>query len=225
MGVHDGHRNRLKERYNKEGLSNFQDHEVLELLLFYSIPQKDTNPIAHKLLEHFGSLGEVFNASVSELTKVDGITENSAVLISMIPKLMGKVKTKDYSKIPLDTADMLCKYCKNLFYSETTEKLRVVCLDNKLKVIGCEEVSSGTMGKIEFNARSIVEIAIKYRTDIVVLTHNHPRGASLPSNADLSATTSIKNILSSLGIKLLDHVIVGQNDVTSLKNDGFMFDL
>lgn len=225
MGVHDGHRKRLRERYKKEGLGGFADHEILELLLFYSIPQRDTNPIAHKLIAHFGNIKEVFLAPINELVKVDGITENSAVLISMLPKIMAITMERENLNTPLDSAKALGNFCRGLFYGDAVEKLKVICFDSKLKVVGYEQIADGTMGKLEYNVRSIVEVAIKYQVDIVAITHNHPRGSSMPSNADLAATTLIKNTLSSLGIKLIDHIIVGEDKTTSLKEDGFMFDL
>ena len=225
MGLHDGHRKRLRERYRKEGLEHFEDHNCLELLLFYSIPQRDTNPIAHNLLSHFGSLTNVFSASVEELCKVEGITENSAVLISMIPKLMSKVDRTEFKQESMNSAKILCDYCKTLFYGETEERLKILCLDSKLRVVACEEVAKGTSGRIDFNIRSIIEIAFKHKTDVLVMTHNHPRTNSLPSNADLSATNRVKATLEGIGIKLLDHIIVGEKEVTSLKDGGFLFDL
>ena len=225
MGIHDGHRKRLRDRFRKEGLASFEDHNCLELLLFYSIPQKDTNPIAHKLLEHFGSLSNIFSATIEELCEVEGITENSAVLISMLPQLMKKVKVNDFSNAVVNSADVLCKYCKALFEGEVYEKIKVICLDNKLKVIGCDEIGSGTTGRLVFDLRKIVETAIKYKSDMIVIAHNHPKNNSLPSNADISATNMIKSTLQSLDMKLLDHIIVGEKDVTSLRDSGYMFDL
>lgn len=225
MGIHDGHRQRLKERYVNEGLENFSDHEILELLLFYSIPQRDTNQIAHELINHFGSLGGVFTASVSDLTKIKDITQNTAVLITMIPKIIGKAKAEKISDLVLDNVDDLCKYCKSLFFFDRVEKLKIVCLDNKLRVIGVQTLSDGTAGRIKFDARQVVEVALKYKSDIIVLTHNHPRGDSMPSNSDVAATNSISTTLSAIGIKLLDHIIVSGDNARSMKNEGELFQI
>lgn len=225
MGIHDGHRQRLRDKYANAGLERFEDHEVLELLLFYSIPYRDTNEIAHNLINHFGSIGGVFSASVNELTKVKGITQNSAVLISMIPKIMVRVKIKGASDIALDSVPTLTAYCKSLFLGEVVESLKVICLDQRLKVLGCETISGGTTGTIEFSARKIIETAFKYKSDIIALAHNHPRGETSPSQADIAATNSLKTTLSAVGIKLLDHIIVADGDALSMKGEGILFDL
>lgn len=224
-GIHDGHRKRMRQRYKNGGLKGFADHEVLELLLYYSVPQRDTNPIAHRLLDRFGTLKDVFCADIDRLTQVDGITENSAVLIRMIPEIMGRAKVSESRDIPLDSAEKLCEFCKNLFFGESVEVAKIICLDSKLRVVGCEDLGSGSNLKTVFNSRDAVKASFKYNADIVVLCHNHPGGSSRPSNADLSSTTLIKNTLSSLGIRLLDHIIVGSDSVVSLKNEGFIFDI
>lgn len=225
MGIHDGHRQRIRDKYIKSDIKTFEDHEILELLLFYSVPYKDTNEIAHNLINHFGSLSGVFSASVSELTKVEGITQNSAVLISMIPKIMARATIKDISDISLDSVDALSAYCKSLFIGEVFETLKVICLDQKLKVLGCETISGGTTGTIEFSARKVIETAFKYKSDIIALAHNHPRGDISPSQADIAATNSLKTTLSAVGIKILDHIIVADGNALSMKSEGVLFDL
>lgn len=224
-GIHDGHRGRMRNRYINEGLNNFAEHEVLELLLYYSVPQKDTNPIAHRLLDEFGSLNQVLSADILQLTKIDGVSENSAVLISLVSDIISKAKVTGVAGATLDSARKLCNFCTDLFFNETVECSKVICLDSRLKVVGWQEISRGTQIKTDFKVRDVVKTAFKFNCDIIVLAHNHPSGHCQPSDLDLSTTTLVKNTLSTLGINVLDHVIVGADRTISLKNEGFMFEL
>ena len=223
--IHKGHRTRLKNRYIKEGLEHFEEHNCLELLLFYAVPRKDTNPIAHELIKKFGSINEVFNASIDELCKIEGITENSAILLTMIPKIVGYAGCTKITKQSLDTAEKLCDYCYSLFRGETKEKVRIICFDSKLQVVSAEEVESGTSNHVNINARTVIEIAIKNKSDLVVIAHNHPDGDEMPSGKDVVTTRILKETLENVNINLLDHIIVGQKHALSMKNSGYFCDL
>ena len=217
MGLHDGHRNRLKNRFLNEGLTNFEDHNVLELLLFYSIPRSDTNEIAHELLNKFGSLHGVFEAGMEDLMSINGISRHSAVLIKMIPELFvvyGRDKVRDIQKI--NSSDDAKQFFIPRFYGKVREEVQIVLLDDKMNII-----YEGSVNSANVPIRKIVEIAIENRATNVIIAHNHPTGLILPSKDDLRATAKVREALALVDIKLLDHVIVSDNEAASLKDSGY----
>ena len=222
MGLHDGHRNRLKNRFLNEGLTNFEDHNVLELLLFYSIPRSDTNEIAHELLNKFGSLHGVFEAGMEDLMSVDGISRHSAVLIKMIPELFvvyGRDKVRDIQKI--NSSDDAKQFFIPRFYGKVREEVQLVLLDDKMNIIKWVKIYEGSVNSANVPIRKIVEIAIENRATNVIIAHNHPTGLILPSKDDLRATAKVREALALVDIKLLDHVIVSDNEAASLKDSGY----
>lgn len=209
MGLHDGHRNRLKNRFLNEGLTNFEDHNVLELLLFYSIPRSDTNEIAHELLNKFGSLHGVFEAGMEDLMSINGISRHSAVLIKMIPELFvvyGRDKVRDIQKI--NSSDDAKQFFIPRFYGKVREEVQIVLLDDKMNIIKWVKIYEGSVNSANVPIRKIVEIAIENRATNVIIAHNHPTGLILPSKDDLRATAKVREALALVDIKLLDHVIV-----------------
>lgn len=222
MGLHDGHRNRLKNRFLNEGLTNFEDHNVLELLLFYSIPRSDTNEIAHELLNKFGSLHGVFEASMEDLMSINGISRHSAVLIKMIPELFvvyGRDKVRDIQKI--NSSDDAKQFFIPRFYGKVREEVQLVLLDDKMNIIKWVKIYEGSVNSANVPIRKIVEIAIENRATNVIIAHNHPTGLILPSKDDLRATAKVREALALVDIKLLDHVIVSDNEAASLKDSGY----
>lgn len=223
MGIHDGHRSRIRERFTEHGLDSFNDINALELLLFYSIPRKDTNEIAHRLLEHFGSLHKVFSASVEELVEVPGISQNSAVLISLIPQMMKKSeisRTKDIKCI--NDASDAAAYLIPRFMNEQDEVLLMLCLDNKRSIICCKEIARGTVDSVDASSRRIAEIALKQKAVSVIISHNHPGGLVIPSREDDYVTKCIYKALYAVGIELEDHIIVADEKYMSFAREGFM---
>lgn len=221
MGLHDGHRNRLKNRFLNEGLTNFEDHNVLELLLFYSIPRSDTNEIAHELLNKFGSLHGVFEAGMEDLMSINGISRHSAVLIKMIPELFvvyGRDKVRDIQKI--NSSDDAKQFFIPRFYGKVREEVQIVLLDDKMNIIKWVKIYEGSVNSANVPIRKIVEIAIENRATNVIIAHNHPTGLILPSK-DLRATAKVREALALVDIKLLDHVIVSDNEAASLKDSGY----
>jgi len=221
MGIHDGHRQRLKDRFLKQGLEGFEDHNILELLLFFSIPRSDTNEIAHRLLSQFGTLSAVFDAPVSELCKVKGISMHSATLIKMIPRMMSVYysdKTKS-TKIVSSTAEA-GNYFLPIFYGKKNEEFHVMMLDDKGKIIKCEKVSEGTVNNTSVDTKKVVSRVLNSNATAVIMAHNHPGGIALPSKRDLRATEKIYNALNLINIRLLDHIIVADDDFVSLADSG-----
>lgn len=215
--IHKGHRDRMKRKFMENGLEALEEHEILELLLYYSIARRDTNPIGHKLLNRFGNLSGVFDANYDLLTSIDGISEHSAILIKLIPQLaksyLESKQTKD--AVSFKTKDNVYDFCKMLFVGKLAEEFYVICLDKRSKVIEHQKVSSGIVDETPINMRRLVDIILKSNACAVILTHNHPSGTSLPSKSDISATSTIKSVLDGLGVILLDHIIVSSTDASS----------
>ncbi len=221
MGVHDGHRERKRAQFLAHGLDAFADHETLELLLFYAIPRRDTNPIAHALLDHFGSLSAVFSAPAEELMKVPGVGESAAVLLRLVPQLYrrSRLSSPDCPTILTSTASVGAFFLER-FAGERNEILYQACLDGKGKVLCCRKVSEGSAGGAEINVRRVVENALNTNATSVVLAHNHPSGIALPSHEDFVATKRISDALGAIGVALVDHIIVADGDFVSMADNG-----
>ena len=223
MGVHDGHRERLRARFAEHGLESFNELNALELLLCYAIPRRDTNELAHRLLDAFGSLSGVFQASMQELTSIPGIGENAATLILMVPQIVKKAhvsKAKE-TKIIRNSTDA-GNYLLPYFLDEPDEIVMMLCLDNKRAVICCREMGRGVVNCVDANIRRMVETALKVKTTTVIIAHNHPNGVALPSREDDNFTRTLYRSLGLLGITLEDHIIVANDEFASLADSGVM---
>ena len=223
--IHKGHRERLKTRFLEEGLDNFTDIQALELLLFYSIQRKDTNPVAHRLLERFGSLSQVLEAPVEELQKIPQITEHSAVLLKLITELARYYQVDSARKNEfLTTLEDCGKYLVPRFFGRTKETVFLLCLDAKCKVICCKEIGEGSVNSALISVRKVVETALASNATTVVLAHNHPSGIAVPSNEDIQTTRRIAAALHAMEIHLADHIVVADGDYVSMVQSGCRFD-
>ncbi len=222
MSVHDGHRQRLKDRFLREGLDNFDDLYVLELLLFYCIPRKDTNPIAHALLDHFGSLTSVLEATAEELEKVPGISKNTSTFLTMILQVgrYYQIKRAQPGKI-LRTIEQCGKYMIPYFYGRENETVFLLCLDAKCKVLGCKLVGEGSVNSANIPIRRVVEIALNNNATTVILAHNHPSGLALPSHDDIETTLRVAKAMDAVEITLADHIVVADDDFVSMVQSGY----
>lgn len=222
MSIHTGHRQRLKERFLKEGLDQFEDLYVLELLLYYCIPQKDTNPIAHALLDHFGSLTAVFAATPEELQKVPGIGKNAATFLTLIPQVgrYYQVKRTEPGRI-LHTIDQCGSYLTSYFYGRENETVFLLCLDAKCKVLGCKLVGEGSVNSANIPIRRVVEIALNTNATTVILAHNHPSGLAIPSDDDIQTTLRLAKAMDAVEITLADHIVVADDDFVSMAQSGY----
>jgi len=200
----------MRERYMRHGLENFTDHEVLELLLYYSVARKDTNELAHRLLNDFGSLDVLFEADPLDIKRVSGASDQTAVLISMIPHISGRYLNAKFSeKTALDSSDKIGGFCISLFAGKTYECFYCICLDNRRKLIAAAKISEGTVNETNVYPRRAAKEALKYNAVGVALAHNHPSGGVEPSEDDHAATVMIVSALRPLGIDVLDHIVVG----------------
>lgn len=230
-GIHDGHRKRVWEQFLREGITDHTpDHKILECLLFYTIPRKDTNELAHSLLNAFdNSLVQVLCASAEDLTKVKGITPYTANLIKMILPIARRYEMENNSvkKRAFTKADAV-NYVSRLFIGEKVEVVYLLCMDNKGKILCCPKLSTGDELSVGVSPRTVVETVIKCGATVVMLAHNHPRGFPTPSNDDVTLTADIAAALSKIEVEFLDHIIVGNGESVSLaesKDYGYLFRL
>lgn len=211
--VHEGHRQRLKNKFLENGFQGFEPHNILELLLFYSIPRKDTNEIAHNLLNHFGSLKNVFNASFNDLIQVEGIKENSATLIKMVPLIAKEYVNSSLSKNAIfDTANSIGEYFINKYMGERHEIVYIMLLSNKFELLAVEKIHEGSVSSAHVSTRKILESVLRYNASMVVLAHNHPEGTVCPSMADIGTTGAMMTALEACEVKLLEHFIIAGNE-------------
>ncbi len=220
--LHRGHRQRLKKRFLEEGLDNFEPHNILELLLFFGIPRRDTNPLAHQLLDTYGSFSAVLDAPFDDLVKMKGMTESAAFLLKLCT---GVSRAYDIDKadhtVLLNSLAAIEKYIQPFFKGKTNEEFYAFYLDNACKVITSRRLSEGGLNSAPVSIRRIVEYAISSNCTNVIVAHNHPHGLASPSHADCVTTIDIYRALKTCEVNLLDHIIVSPSGCTSMLNDGF----
>lgn len=210
--MHEGHRQRLRERYIKTGPDGFMEHELLELLLTYAIPRRNTNDIAHSLIRRFGSLSSVLCADAAELASIDGVGDSTAVFLRLIGDVGRKAVRANDRKAPLlGTPAAAVSFALELLAGERYESVYVVSLDKSMRLLHAERLLTGTLTEAPLYPRRVVESALHHRAHAVLLLHNHPSGDPSPSESDAQATEAVKKALNSIDIRLFDHIIVGRN--------------
>ncbi len=216
---HEGHRARLRARFTQTGLSGFQPHEILEMLLFYAIPRRDTNELAHRLIDTMGCLHNVLEAPVPELLRVEGMTENAAVLLRFSGELLAEYYADKYAVgTILNTTEELCRLLMPRYMGVQNETLYLVCMDSKHKLLNCSPVCFGSVGMADISPRLILQRALLYNATVVVLAHNHPSGLAVPSQADISSTYELVKLLRVADICLWDHLVFGGDDCVSMRD-------
>lgn len=224
--IHRDHRSRMKARFAAQGLDGLNDHEALELLLYFAVPRVDTNPIAHRLLDTFGSLHGVIDASPEALKSVQGIGDNAATLIVLLREMMRRYAIdkaeKDLKGASLTTTEKIGQYLSPYFVGVNEERFVALATDMKGKVLGVEEISRGTTRATDVNIRKLVEFAIRYQAASVILAHNHPGGLALPSHDDMQTTRRIRDTLGTLSIGVRDHIIIAADDFLSMRDSGML---
>lgn len=219
---HKGHRARLKTEFLARGLAGVPDHRALELLLCYAIPQGDVNPLAHRLLDTFGSLSGVFNATPEQLMQVKGMGAHAACLIKLIPEIGGRYQA-DRSKLGdiLDTTDRLGEYLSPEFFGQRNEVTVILCLDAKCKALHCRQLAEGSADSTSLSLRKMMEIAFACNASQVVLAHNHTSNIAMPSREDILATKLAYDAFQQVDILLRDHLIFSHDDFISLRDSGY----
>ena len=214
-----GHRERMRQRFRDHGLDNFSDRDVLELLLYYIIPRRDVRPIAAALLETFGSLYGVFEASVDSLSQVKGVGENAATLLRLVPQISRRyLISRSADMVFLTDSDAAGRYLAPRLLFEREEVVLLACLDGKSRLLGCTEISRGETAGTSVSIRRIVEVALAQNSSKVVLAHNHTSGIAIPSQEDVDTTKKIQEALSLVSIQLADHLVVADNDFVSMRD-------
>ena len=222
MGLHDGHRQRVKRRFLAVAAEGMGDHQLLELLLFYAVPRQDTNETAHRLLKHFGSLQNVLHASPEELTAVEGVGENAAVLLRLTGDIALRARCASLPQKVLNSPDRTGAYFMELLAGEKKELLYQVCLDAKGKLLTCRCISRGSVAASPVQVRQVVENALYAGASAIILAHNHPSGVALPSQQDVLVTRQIQEALAPLNIRLADHIVVADSDYVSMAESGLL---
>ena len=221
--MHKEHRSRMKDRFLAEGIDSFEPHEILELLLYYSIPQKDTNELAHTLIDRFGKLSAVFDAPYDDLLSVPGVSEHTATLIKLIPALSRRYALEKNSKILLATVEDVGKFLCARFLGVTEETVLLVLLDNKFRLIECVKVHEGSVNSSAITMRKLVELALFKRASFAYLAHNHPGGIAIPSSDDIYTTKQAARAFDLIEIKLLGHIVVAGDTFTNIDTQNLVY--
>jgi DNA repair protein RadC len=218
-----GHRQRLKARFEQNGFHGFQDYEVLEFLLYFVLPRKDTKPIAKKLLRRFKNFIGIIHADIRELEKIEGIGSHAALYLKAIGATIGfyfdeRAKQEDFQFTNLD---QLVDYFRAAIGGKPNEIMRILYLNSKNRLIYAENLSEGTVSEAVAFPRKIAEGALKYGATTVIIGHNHPGGLPEPSDNDDTVTGEIGKALKTVGITLQEHVIVALDGFYSYRKNGF----
>lgn len=212
--IHGGHRERMRSRYLQEGADSFADHELLEMLLYGCIPRGDTNFIAHRLLQEFGSFSNLLEADAYEIAKVDGIGLKTAIFLTQLREIIRRYEREKLDTKPELTSIARCvEYCRQLLSHYSTERFYMICMDSRRRVIHVAKLAEGTVENVYIPNRQVAEVALRHKSTGVVFCHNHPNGRVTPSHADIRLTMAFKRLLDSLGVRVLDHIIIGENGV------------
>lgn len=218
---HSGHRERLRQQFLANGLESMPQHQILEMLLFYAIPRIDTNELAHRLISRFGSLKGVFDADINELVNVQGMGKNAAVLIKLIPQVSEVYFSSVYDGAKLEDIATISSFLVAMYNKIDIEILRLICLDDNMRMRDNVILSKGDSDHVVINQRIIMQKVLNSGCSYCVLAHNHPNASSKPSKEDISATKMLVGFLNSVGITLIDHIIIGDDGTTAIINSGF----
>ena len=224
---HKGHRENVRRRYIVGGLEVFAPHEILELLLYYAIPQKDTNPIAHRLLDAYGSLARVISAPVSELQTIEGVGERTAILLSLTFQINRSIRLDALQSrgVNCDFPETVGEYLKELFSGAERETVYELCFNRRGDLVMKHCMANGSIASVSTDISSLIKNALLNRAERVVIAHNHPGGDAQPSQDDYAATRRIQSAFSAVHIRLEDHIIVSDGDCFSFRQSGFLKDL
>lgn len=220
---HSGHRERLRDRASAGGLAALPDYELLELLLFRSIPRGDVKPLAKQLLARFGSLGGVLAAGPEALRTVSGVGEAVALDLRLVHEATVRTAREQVARRPVISSwAALLAYVKTALAHEPREQFRVLFLDKKNQLIADEIMNHGTVDHAPVYPREVVRRALELSASALILVHNHPSGDPTPSSADIDMTRQIADAARALRISVHDHLVAGRDGVASFKALGLM---
>ncbi len=214
---HKGHRIKVRNRYYETGFNGMADHNILEMLLFFGIPFRDTNEMAHELIERFGSFSAVLEADVKDLITVKGMTENAACLVSMIRPLYKRYMEDINSRKPeFVSKEKISEFIRSLFLDTNDERLYALAYDSSRRFIGYKNIGDGDIRSSRADIRKLTAFVLECKATGIILAHNHPHGIAIPSREDIDCTKYVYKILDALKVRLLDHIIVNENDYISM---------
>lgn len=215
--VHKGHRSRVKQGYYERGFQGMADNVILEMLLYFGIPYKDTNEIAHHLLNKFGSFSGVLEANMADLVTVKGMTENAACLITMIRPLYRKYMEDVTCRKPtLTKTEEIVEFLRAKYSGSNTECVYALCFDPNHHLLACRMLNEGDISSSMFDLRKLASLVLETNASSVIISHNHPHGVTLPSKADVDTTELVYELLRSLKVSLTDHIIVSETSYNSM---------
>ena len=216
--LHEGHRDRLRRKFQSGG--HLEKHELLELLLFYAIPRRNTNEIAHRLLNRFGSLRGVMTADISQLTKVEGVGIRTALFLRIVSSVSSVAYGEQENKLRrISTEDELRRYVTGLLRSSSEEEIYLLLFSGTGHLIHNERLAVGLAASSQFSLHRAVQIACQYEASSVVLAHNHPGGLPVPSDLDVKTTDHFRRALAAAGIEMIAHYIVCEGNCVSVLPD------
>ena len=219
-----GHRERLKKKFLKQGISSLYDYEIIELLLFYSIPVKDTKPVAKELLKEFKNIKGIFdNIDSKKILKIKGFGENSLILFKLIKEIYTLIeKEKIFERKVLDNLEKVIKYATVSIGKSKVEEFKILCLNAKNELLTDVTLEKGIENEVYIYPKKIVKILLEENATAVILLHNHPSGNVKPSESDIKITKNLSNILRNIGIALHDHIIVSEKNYFSFREKGLI---
>ncbi len=220
--LHKGHRQRMRSKYKKNGIHSLDPHEALEILLGYSIPRRETNSIAHRLIEEFGSLKNVLNADIEHLSRVEGVGENTAILITLCRDILDYALESAVKNINLTSRDTLDEFCCDLFRYSVNEKLIVIMTDGNRNFLHYEVLAHGNRRSAQVSIKMLIDLITKHNPSCIILAHNHPGNNLSPSSVDVKLTNAILKALAPYKVELIDHLICNGKRALSMEDRGFI---
>ena len=218
-----GHRARLRHRFLQAGAISLADYEMLELVLFRAVPQRDVKPLAKKLLEQFGDFNNVISAPQARLNDVPGVGPAVVCELKIIEAAAHRLaRAKVMNRDALSSWSALMEYCKTAMAHQDTEQFRILFLDRKNVLIADEQQARGTVDHVPVYPREVVKRCLELNASAIILVHNHPSGDPTPSRADIEMTRQIEGAAKAIGITVHDHVIIGKEYDTSFRSQGLI---
>ena len=218
VNIHKDHRKKVKDRFFECGFTGMPDHNILEAILFLGIPQKDTNPIAHELIDTFGSFSGVLEAKKSDLLKIKGMTESAAfAIMSYLPVNRRYIESLQKKKPVFETDDQLVDFLRPMFFEKSTiERVFVLCFDSKNRLIACRNICDGDISSALFDVRELTRVVLEVNAQRIIVAHSHPHGVALPSREDIATTKLIYEMMKFIKVHLDDHFIVTDTGYMSM---------
>lgn len=225
--LHKGHRKRMLKRYTKDSINCFEEHEILEMLLYYVYTRRNTNDISHHLINRFGSLSKVLDAPPDMLTTIDNVGASAATFISLIHDIIQIYNKSKHSYKKINNSDEACLYClqKQNQKHSNNEEINVIALDCEMNIIDECCLAEGSADDVLFNIKDLLRYALKASCNRIIVEHSHPNKSGLPSLADISSTRNICEELSKIGIVLMDHIVINNDGCYSMRESVLVPDL